>query len=639
MAREIRKECMKITEFNTEYIDEKERLGLASFPMKKLGSVVLLAGKNGSGKSRVLRLLQMQCQRRMQFPEEQRNMSRVIVNIDSRIRSYKHQYNQLNLDPYGAGDAEELKKQIDDLEKQKKLYEAKINVPFPISIDLPQNENVKIVHYVPKNTQLTDWRQLSQHEWKSKAQSANNLGCGKLADATISLIQSVYDQFWNTSHPEFLGESAEKETAKQNYERLQEIIEHFIGVRLNRNKDGEVTIFGKAIANAQLSDGQIILLQLCVAIYAQGAKLSDYILVMDEPENHLHPSAVIEMIDKIRNLNPEGQIWIATHSIALLSHFDPSCIWYVKDGSVSYSGRKPEQALEGLLGNEENIQKLHSFIDLPDEFAANRFAFECLLPPGVADPDAADPQFGQLKGILESIWSDGKEKISLLDYGAGKGRMISNLSENSRINAEMLDYVAFDEYPANKDTCIKNIGCFYSDAENRYFNKMDELRTKRDEKSFDLILMCNVLHEILHSRWISLFKDLKRLLKDDGKLLLIEDCKIPVGELPHQKGFVVLNSLHLKDLFAIPAAEKAFIANDARPDSEPGRLMAHLIPACYLDKITNQTMKKAFEDLRDTSIRNIKQIRMKEQTYKNGMAHAFWTQQLANATLCLEEMG
>ena len=127
--------------------------------------------------------------------------------------------------------------------------------------------------------------------------------------------------------------------------------------------------------------------------------------------------------------------------------------------------------------------------------------------------------------------------------------------------------------------------------------------------------------------------------KDDGKLLLIEDCKIPVGELPHQKGFVVLNSLHLKDLFAIPASEQSFIANDARPDSEPGRLMAHLIPACYLDKITNQSMQTAFDDLRATSIRNIKQIRMQEQTYKNGMAHAFWTQQLANATLCLEEMG
>ena len=101
---------------------------------------------------------------------------------------------------------------------------------------------------------------------------------------------------------------------------------------------------------------------------------------------------------------------------------------------------------------------------------------------------------------------------------------------------------------------------------------------------------------------------------------------------------MVLNTLHLKDLFSIPATENAFIANDARPDREPNRLMAHLIPCCYLDKITSQSMKKAFEDLRETSIRNIMQIRKQEQTYKNGMAHAFWTQQLANATLCLEEL-
>lgn len=630
---------MKITEFNTEYIEEKDRLGLKAFKMSKLGNVVLLAGKNGSGKSRVLRLLHGQSQQRRNYLNERRDLPRVIMNTDNRILQYVAHYNQLMQDPQRKNDAEELKKQVVDLKNQRQGFEKKLNAPFSINIDLPENQNIKIVNYVPKSTQLTGTHELRQYEQKAKAQSANNLGCNQLADAAISLIQDVYDQYWNTSHPEFDGEEAEKITAKENFDRLQEIINRFIGAKLSRNKDGVATIYDKPIAQAQLSDGQKILLQLCVAIYAQGAKISDYILVMDEPENHLHPSAVIEMIDKIRELNPEGQIWIATHSIAMLSHFDPSCIWYVKEGSVSYSGRKPEQVLEGLLGNEENIQRLHSFIDLPDEFATNRFAFECLLPPGVADSDVTDPQFGQLKEILESIWSGGKEKISLLDYGAGKGRMISNLSENSRINTEMLDYVAFDEYAANKNTCIKNIGCFYSDAEIRYFNTMEGLRTKRDDKSFDLILMCNVLHEIPHNRWIPLFKDLKRLLKDDGKLLLIEDCKIPVGELPHQKGFVVLNSLHLKDLFAIPASEQSFIANDARPDSEPGRLMAHLIPACYLDKITNQTMQTAFDDLRATSIRNIKQIRMQKQTYKNGMAHAFWTQQLANATLCLEEMG
>ena len=630
---------MKIIEFNTEYIEEKDRLGLQIFKMPKLNNVVLLAGKNGSGKTRVLQLLRQQTNERQNYFARRRNLSREITDAALSVQNLQQMFDQCSRIPEKKDDLVALKEQIDNLTQKKVYYESEYKKPFSIDIGLSEKESIKIVDYVPKSVELKDWRRLPQYEWKQKARTAENLGCYNLNESALSLIQNVYDRYWNTSHQHFRGENDEKERANEDLKRLQNIVERFLGVPLDRNADGEVTLFGKPIANAQLSDGQKILLQLCVAIYAQGAKLSDYILVMDEPENHLHPSAVIEMIDKIQELNPEGQIWIATHSIALLSHFDPSCIWYVKDGSVSYSGRKPEQVLEGLLGNEENIQKLHSFIDLPDEFAANRFAFECLLPPGVADPDAADPQFGQLKGILESIWSDGKEKISLLDYGAGKGRMISNLAENSRINPEMLDYVAFDEYAEKKDACVKNIGRFYSDAENRYFNTMEELQTKKDDKSFDLILMCNVLHEISHSRWIPLFKDLKRQLKDDGKLLLIEDCKIPVGELPHQKGFVVLNTLHLKDLFSIPATENAFIANDARPDREPNRLMAHLIPCCYLDKITSQSMKKAFEDLRETSIRNIMQIRKQEQTYKNGMAHAFWTQQLANATLCLEEMG
>lgn len=630
---------MKITEFNTEYIEEKNRLGLKPFKMSKLGNIVLLAGKNGSGKSRVLQLLRQQTNDRQNFYAKRRNLSREITNAALSVQNLQQTFDQWGRIPEKKDDLVALKEQIDNLTQKKVYYESEYKKPFPIDIGLSENETIKIVDYVPKRVDLKDWRNLPQYEWKQNAKKAEALGCHNLYESSLSLIQNVYDRYWNTSHQYFHGENGEKERANEDLDRLQGIVKHFLEVSLDRNADGEVTLFGKPIANAQLSDGQIILLQLCVAIYAQGAKISDYILVMDEPENHLHPSAVIEMIDKIRELNPEGQIWIATHSIALLSHFDPSCIWYVKDGSVSYSGRKPEQVLEGLLGNEENIQRLHSFIDLPDEFAANRFAFECLLPPGVVESDSSDPQFLQFKSFLESIWAGGKEKISLLDYGAGKGRMIANLSEDNRINTKKLDYVAYDDCSANRETCVANIGNFYPDASNRYFNQLDTLRTRRDDGSFDVVLMCNVLHEIPHTEWKSIFEDLKRLLKDDGKLLLIEDCKIPVGELPHQKGFVVFETIHLKDLFNISASDNLLVAHDARPDKEPGRLMAHLIPAKCLDKITPESKKKAFEDLRETALMNIKNIRTQARTYKNGMAHAFWTQQLANATLCLEEMG
>ena len=629
---------MRITAFNTGYIDEKNRLGLAAFPMNKLGDVVLLAGKNGSGKSRVLQLLRWQARERQNYFASKRRLVNECVNADSSIQNLTYTYNQWKHIPEKKNDIGALEEKIENIKVKKASYENQLLIPFSIDIELPENQNIKIVDYVPKKLDLKDWRQLTQHEWKQKAKSAEQLGCQNLDETSLSLIQNVFDRYWNTSHQHYQGNESEKEEARDNLNRLQSIVTRFLEVSLERNADGEVTIFEKPIANAQLSDGQKILLQLCVAIYAQGAKISDYILVMDEPENHLHPSAVIEMIDRIRELNPEGQIWIATHSIALLSHFDPSCIWYVKDGSVSYSGRKPEQVLEGLLGNEENVQRLHSFIDLPDEFAANRFAFECLMPPGVVTSDENDPQFRQLKGVLNSIWSGGKTAISLLDYGAGKGRMISNLSADSRLTPEMLEYVAFDEFDSNKEECINNIGCFYDKPEDRYFNRFDALRLKRDEKSFDLVLMCNVLHEILPNNWISLFKQLQKLLKDDGQLLLIEDCKIPIGEKPHQKGFLVLGSIHLKDLFNIPASEPSFIANDARPNTEPGRLMAHLIPAKYLDKITPASMKKTFEDLHDTAMKNIKDIRDKECSYKNGLTHAFWVQQLANATLCLSEM-
>lgn len=629
---------MKITAFNTEYVAEKERMGLKPFKMSKLGDVVLLAGKNGSGKSRILRLVSTMTEKTGELLQQQGRLERDRKNL---VQSNA----DLEIFLKSIDGNESRQYQIDNAKDQMRrnnfqLHEIdlKINQPSTVQFDCDNFKQAKVVNYVPTKIDLVDGQQLSPANLKQKAELAKNLGCTHLNESAEALIQVVYNRYWNTTHQDYLGEQSKKDAAVADMNRLQEIISLFLGSPLERDEDGAVTIFGKTISHAGLSDGQKILLQLCVAIYAQGANLSDYILVMDEPENHLHPSAVIEMIDKIRELNPEGQIWIATHSIALLSHFDPSYIWYVKDGSVSYSGRKPEQVLKGLLGNEENMRHLHSFINLPDEFALSRFAFECLLPPSVVESNSSDPQFCQFKKILENIWANGKDKISLLDYGAGKGRMIANLSDTKDVDSKMLDYVAYDESSYNKDVCISSINTFYSDSGNRYFNEIDDLFASRQEKSFDIVLMCNVLHEIPHDKWISLFSQLQKLLKDDGFLLLIEDCKIPIGELPHQKGFLVLRSDHLRVLFDIPVVESSFVAYDARPDTEPGRLMAHLIPAKYLNMVTNESMKKAFDGLCKTSLASIKLIRSQEHSYKNGLEHAFWVQQLANATLCLDEM-
>lgn len=487
---------------------------------------------------------------------------------------------------------------------------------------------------------MEDWATLTKEYYIQRANQATTPGVTGLYQTTIPLIQKIMENWVNTSHQNLAFPKNEIKSAQNDYERLQSIIKSFIGTEIGWNKDGYSTLFGKPIAQAQLSAGQRVLLQLCVAIFAQGGNLSNYIIFMDEPENHLHPSAVIDLLDTIREHNPNGQIWIATHSIPLLSHFDASSLWFVEDGDVKHSGKKPELVLRSLLGDEDRIQKLRDFTSLASELARNRFTFECLCPPTVVETDSTDPQSIQLNEQLKIIWKN-KSSINLLDFGAGKGRMIANLSDYPTVSKETLNYHAFEPFDTDKDDCLKNIALYYDDVENRYHTSIESLRTKVDDNSFDVVVLSNVLHEIPHSQWLSIFPKIKQLLNSDGYLLLIEDCLIPIGELPHNNGFIVFNTLHLKKLFKILSSETNFIAHDARFDSieQRGRLMAHLIPQSYLTNISTDTIKEALKELKQSAKTEIQKIRKETPNYSNGLAHGFWIQQLANAELCLTELG
>ncbi|RBQ28286.1 AAA family ATPase [Aliarcobacter vitoriensis] len=665
---------MKITEVNLiENITNP--VGLNPISMKKIGNMVLLAGKNGSGKTRLLNIIRSQAENIQNEINQRNNAKRNIdlyrKNIENQvgqkqqlelnIQQYENSINtlkqqienqvgqrqqlKLNIQQY-ENSINSSKQQIENQPKEKEKWEKEIakldellKTPIPIILENDQL-NVAVVDFVPNRIQLEDWANKSKQSWMQIANQATNIGVLHLDQSTIPLIQKVMETWFNTTHPMTEISQEEKDFAVAEYERLQSIIKSFIGAEIGWNKEGYSTLFGKPIAQAQLSAGQRVLLQLCVAIFAQGGNLSNYIIFMDEPENHLHPSAVIDLLDTIKKHNPNGQIWIATHSIPLLSHFDASSLWFVEDGIVKHSGKKPELVLKSLLGDEDRIQKLRDFTSLPSELARNRFTFECLCPPMVLETDSRDPQSKQLNEQLKIIWNN-KNSINLLDFGAGKGRMIANLSDYPTVSKETLNYHAFEPFDTNKDDCLKNIALCYDDAENRYHTSIETLRTKVDDNYFDVVVLSNVLHEIPHSQWHSIFSNIKQLLKSDGYLLLIEDCLIPIGELPHSNGFIVFNTLHLMKLLKIRADDTNFIKHDARFDSieQRGRLMAHLIPQSYLTNISIDTIKEALKELKQSARTEIQRIRTETPSYSNGLAHGFWIQQLANAELCLTELG
>ena len=666
---------MKITEVNLVE-NTTQPLGLNPISMKKIGNMVLLAGKNGSGKTRLLNLIQNQAQNIQNeisqrsnvksnfdsyslhiknLPVNKQKLEENISNFEIQIENFKQQIisqpqNKQRLEyeiQNYKNNINEWKRQIENQPKQKEEWEKEIarfekllKAPIPIILENNQ-QNVAVVDFVPNRIELEDWSVRSKQDWMNIANQATTVGVSNLYHSTIPLIQKVMETWFNSTHPMANISQSEKDTAVTNYARLQSIIKSFIGTEIGWNKDGYSTLFGKPIAQAQLSAGQRVLLQLCVAIFAQGGSLENYIIFMDEPENHLHPSAVIDLLDTIREHNPNGQIWIATHSIPLLSHFETSSLWFVENGTVKHSGKKPELVLRSLLGDEDRIQKLRDFTSLPSELARNRFTFECLCPPQVVETDSSDPQSVQLNEQLKIIWNN-KTSINLLDFGAGKGRMIANLSDYPTVSKETLNYHAFEPFDTDKDDCLKNIALCYDDENNRYHTSIESLRTEIGDNYFDVVVLSNVLHEIPHTKWYEIFKDISLLLKkEDAYLLLIEDCLIPVGELPHNNGFIVFNTLHLMKLFNITPTETNFIKHDARFDSleQRGRLMAHLIPQSYLTNIATDTIKEALKELKKSAKTEIQRIRRETPSYSNGLAHGFWIQQLANAELCLAELG
>lgn len=605
--------------------EEFQEIGLKDVNMRRLGRLVALAGKNGAGKSRLLSAIS------------------AVVHMRSGAR-------------HG----------VDQLIREKEGYDRSVrNNPSSDSANAWTEESNKIrlaisaatewivtaddqffsaLYFVPKQLSLTDPRKHERGEVANRADVAMSWGAINYHELSLFYLHDVLEKWFVVTHPSHSIDPEAKLEIETRYDQLQTLVQRMLGETLGRNLSGDPMLFGKPIADARLSDGQKVLLQLCVALHAQGKNLDDTVLLLDEPENHLHPSAVIEVVKALHEATSTSQMFIATHSVPLLAYMtsiDPMCLWYVSEGGVEHAGRRPEVVLNSLLGGEEGVAQLNAFSGLPAVLAAVNYATESLYPPAVITGNGPDPQVSQIQSILLGMRNEATP-MRLLDVGAGKGRLLEGLAasmtEDGVRVADVIDYHAYEPYPDDRAVCEAVLASYYPDAQDHYFCTPDQLFEKKDEASFTLVVLCNVLHEIPPEQWVEVLGAggvVSRALSDQGFVLIVEDQRIPVGEKAHKNGFLVLDSAHLKALFDIKEvdiASKLFVSHDARGD---GRLKAHLIGKQLLSRISSQSVDKAIKLLRDTARREIRTLREKTPSYANGQLNGFWTQQFANASLYL----
>ncbi|OWK45266.1 AAA family ATPase [Fimbriiglobus ruber] len=561
--------------------------GLQPLNINGLGRVVILVGPNGSGKTRVIRR---------------------IIQLNGQSREQ----------------AEILGFHIDGLQ-----YGA----------------NVSVAYYSFHANALTDPAQLNNKQLEATVTQAQSLGLQNVGNGAAAYIQAFQDRWFEVTHPYFSGDSTTRDRVTKSYLELCSQLELLLNEKLSRNTDGLATLFGRPIADAVLSDGQRSLLTWAIALHAQGVKLGNVLLVMDEPENHLHPDAALQVICRAIETNPSGQVWIGTHSLPLLAGLESKyreevSIFFMNAGSAKYAGREPEKIVLSLMGGEENVQAVRDFLDLPEVLAANNFAAECLRqPPVVAGASPDDPQVKAVKDCLPQVAG---RLSKVLDFGAGDGRLVESLAAIHGPLDEALDYVAWDIPESKGDRCESALKRAYRnlDLGHRRFTNRDALFGKHPPGTFDAVVMCNVLHEIDPSEWPAVFDKngmVAQALGPDGTFVVVEDYLMPKGEHAHRYGFIVLNTESLIALFgAGPRDEIEVRESEGR---YKGRIRAHVVPKRLLSNVTKDTRRKALELAQRRASEEIHGLRgQNKHDFRSGQAHAFWVQQYANTSLALNDL-
>gem|GEM_PF-919018 len=278
-----------------------------------------------------------------------------------------------------------------------------------------------------------------------------------------------------------------------------------------------------------LSPGQrsIFYMSVMLGVLAAHHKDDEFYILLDEPDLHLHAKSVVDFIKLIQENLPKAKLWVATHSVHLMTHFDFDEIIYIVDGKVQRNNSKIYDEICKTMVDTDAMQQFASFVGLYGFYA---FFRECFNKPD-ADSNAGTTKFSHIQKRIRDL-----EIRKILDYGAGKGRFFKLLMDIP--NIEYSAFECFHKYYEELNALIPS-GKIYTNA------------SDIPKGEFDAVLLINTLHEIPLDMWRTTFETIRRVLKNDGYLFFCETSPLVMGEKLINAGFLVLSTMEQHVLFNV----------------------------------------------------------------------------------------
>ncbi len=560
---------------------EFQKLGLKNVPGTHFQRRNLLVGKNGSGKTRFLNALYSE------FKSRPPSDAAAVVRLD---------FSNFHLSG-GKASGKPADKGLFDiliLEEEASFFDF---------LELAEQENLKFIHDITKSKIL----------YTEGLRRRLDRGLGRMNDHLREFI----------GYEIYFGDEPEHEPI------IRKVDEGGKSARERPYRD----------MLAEFSPGERFIFYLCIFMYyVETVRGKGVILLLDEPELHLHPRVLTEVMRWLYESTAVKQLWVATHSLFLMPLFCFEEICLFEDGTIMPRDSKMYRRAYGDLvglGDDGMFELLKSI----DSWEYYRFIVECFCPPTTVG--RANPRDEQFVNFVRSINAGRSGGIRVLDYGAGEWRIWECLQlahSLGELDAGKIRYEAYEPYP--REETLRRLEMAYGENPFQMYSRIDDV----PDHSYDVVVLMNVLHEIDILDWEQTFRDIRRVLTPEGVLIFLEVKTLSLGEQPYgNTGYLVLGSEEVRRLF--------------RPDSpgtgdgssESRKTNCWAIKAFLLDRVDRASVRECVNSLIDSSKTVLTQAFNEKMAAAHGGAgspgtgltarkYAFWSQQYINAVLALERL-
>jgi len=570
-----------------KYPQNHNNSGLEEIAIEDIPEAVLLVGRNGSGKTRLIRLLE-----------------------DS-IKSYSKAMNPSTIvieraEPFD--DPEDLLSRIILIDESKGVKEDVLTVQLN-----EYNNCADILENVKLATEGVGYRAILTD---------------RFIVAFIEIVGRFYlrENYLYEYRKQRMPQRVREATAARVLEAINKHLKLLVGGNIDykyRDDAGvddiesyDVLLDGQIFSIESLSPGQKVLLRYCIMFtlfeLLEYKLVNESVIIIDEFGRGLHPYAEIELLGQLRNyIKSDGQLWIASHSPVVMAEFSAREIVVMENGKANYfNSDSLEKAIVELFGERDNASSLATLLTSTGNFAIIEFLRKCVSAPGVrSDSRSGDQQVAFIASAIGNC-------RHVLDYGAGYGRIYKGLSLEHSPIIEKLSYDAYEKNPYCSEymsTKFPNIS-IYTNASEIPHGK------------YDVVILCSVLHEIRVDAWVEEFEQIRNLLNQNGKLIIIEQKQLSIGEKVDPYGYIVLSQ---------NAGRILFDDDCYSDDNGISKLHAFAVPRDMIN-VDNIKVVKALKCI----ARESKEVvdNLCGASAREGRKYAFYLQQHYNAISALKKL-